>query len=270
VKQADRLRGPDDIDDDVEASSREPRLSVSVGRPIGSFAQVGFETRLSHQAWSDTDDTSSDFAVPHDTLVVAALGTFEVHAGGWDARASVERAERTDWEPWGPLDAGGEPTIDSAAGYWRWRAGVGRTFRPTALQAVTVEAEYLGGDDLDRFSQYEFSAVGGAQLPGFEGTGIHFDEAKIVDVTWALSLFGRLGIDVTVGAAQTRNALLSAVDLADIGFDSTHVGIGLGGTLPGPWRTIVRFDIGAPVSSPDYEDVVGRITGQVLFTKLLR
>lgn len=270
VKQADRLRGPLDTDDDVEAASREPRLSVGVGRPVGSLAQVGFETRLSHQAWSDTDDTSSDFAVPHDTLVVAAIGTFEVHAGGWDARASVERAERTEWEAWGPLDAAGDPTIRSASGYWRWRVGVGRTFRPTLLQSITLEAESMGGDDLDRFSQYEFSAFGGAQLPGFEGTGIHFDEANMVHLTWGLSLFGRLGIDVSVGAARTRNAQLSAADLAEIGFRSTHVGIGLGGTVPGPWRTIVRFDVGAPISSPDYDGIAGRATAQVLFTKLLR
>ena len=205
IRQADRLRRPADTDDDTEAASREPRLSVGIGRPVGPFAQIGFETRLSHQAWSDTDDTVPGFAVPNDTLVVAALGTFEVHAGGWDARAVVERAERTDWEPWGPLDAGGDPTIDSGSGYWRWRVGVGRTFRPTTLQSLTLEAEHLGGEDLDRFSQYEFSALGSPQLPGFEGTGIHFDEASIVHVTWGLSLFGKLGIDVTIGAAQTRN-----------------------------------------------------------------
>ena len=41
----------------------------------------------------------------------------------------------------------------------------------------------------------------------------------------------------------------------------------VGGTVPGPWATIVQFELGYAVHSDDYDSVEGDFTVQVLFLK---
>ena len=72
-----------------------------------------------------------------------------------------------------------------------------------------------------------------------------------------------------LGLGRTWNGQFPDAVLAMSGEDSDHVGLALTGNVPGPWSTIVRFDIGTVLSSSDYEDAESNLIAQVIVLKLL-
>jgi hypothetical protein len=273
IKRSDRYRIPESgIDEGQVVSARLPHVGLEVSGPAGRHGRVGASIVLRHESWGEADDTAADFVPPHDVLVTTLGLTGEVHGRGWDGRLSGSRGIREGWEPWGLVDASGHPPRESGetTDYWRWDASLSKTFSLTRLQTVDVQLQALGGSGLDRFSRYEFSAFGGERLPGFDGTGIHFDRAALVRLSWGVDILGALGLDLEVGFGRTWTDGLPADVEAEFGEGASHVGVALVGTVPGPWGTLVRFDIGTPVYSSDYADVEGDLVGQIVVLKLLR
>ena len=271
IKSRDDLRLPGVGDVDAESASvLEPRIKLVIGHALGPFAQVGFVADAGYQKWSRTKDTAPGFDPPRSNVATRVGGSLELHRRSLDGQAWFRRLERSGWGKWGPEDAAGKPTIASASGAWTWGGTVGGTWYPGKLQRAGIAAEWRDSSGTDRWDQYEFTALGGAQLPGFDGSHVHFDRAGIVRATYGFSVAGHFGVDLTAGWARTWDHLLPSNIAAAFGDSSDHVGVGLAGNLPGPKRTIVRFEVSTALRSSDFSDVEGDVVAQVLFLKLLR
>jgi hypothetical protein len=273
ISRRDRLRLPGgSIDDGEVVKVRTPSVELGLGVPVGRFGKLAVSAELEHATWTEDDDTAPGWEAPSDGFVSTVAVRGEYHRRGWDARARLERTHRFDWEPWGP-DGGTtapeyfEPGDDD---YWTWRAGVAHRWFLPRNQAFSVAVDTFGGSGLDRFSQLEFQGFGGADLSGFDGSGIHFDTAVVTRVGYGVDVGGVMGIELSVEAARVRNRELPDAVVDEHGEWSDQVGIGLEGTVPGPWGTIVAFDVGCAAWASDHEGVEGDLVAQVVFFKLLR
>ena len=133
-----------------------------------------------------------------------------------------------------------------------------------------MQLDYYGGSGLDRFSQFEFGSLAGPQVAGFSGSGIHFDEAAIAHLGWGVDIAGFFGLRVQADYARISNHELPAAELAAFGTGAAAAGLGVSGTVPGPWGTFVTFDVGWAAWSDDYEEAEGDVVAQVIFWKFLR
>lgn len=270
VKRRDRENVPGSgVDDEEIVRSRSPRVDLEISRPVGRHGRAAITLGVAHESWSKDDDTADDFVVPADTWVASLGGKAEIHRKGWDARFWVTRSERQDWEAWGRDTGSGPPPLQGDQGYWKWGTSVARSWHLGKMQSVGFDAHWVGGSGLDRFSQHEFAAFGGRRLPGFDGSGIHFDEAALLKLSWGADVAGVFGAQVEVGVGRTWNRQMPDAVEDEFGPDSDHVGIAFVGTVPGPWSTVIRFDVGAALHSSDHDDAEGNIVAQAVVLKLL-
>lgn len=271
VRRRDRNHLPGTgIDEGEIVRSRIPKVDVELSRPVGRHGRAALTLGVAHESWSDDDDTAADFVAPASGWVASVGAEGELHRQGWDARVWVTRSERQGWEAWGRDLGGGPPPLEEGAeGYWKYGASVAKSWPLGRLMSAGFDAQWLGGSGLDRFSQHEFAAFGGGRLPGFDGSGIHFDEAALVRMSWGVDIAGLFGAEIEIGAGRTWNRQLPALLEDEFGTDSDHLGIALVGTLPGPWRTLIRFDVGMALWSSDHEEAEGNIVAQAVVLKLL-
>ena len=132
---------------------------------------------------------------------------------------------------------------------------------PLASLDVRADAK---GTQIVLTGRLDAEGAGAIWKPAIAAAGKARGQALSVDLT-GVSLCDMAGAAFLLEMEAAHGA-----DLALIGSESNHVGLGIGGTLPGPWRTIVRCDIGVALVSSDYDGVPGQFTVQVVFTKLLK
>ena len=154
--------------------------------------------------------------------------------------------------------------------YWRWGARLSKDWLISSLQRLDMQLDYYGGSGLDRFSQYEFGGIAGPQVAGFSGSGIHFDQAAIAHLGWGVDIAGFFGLRLQADYAHFENEELPAAELATHGESGGAAGLGLSGTVPGPWGTFVTFELGYGLWADDYEEAEGEVVAQVVFWKFLR
>jgi hypothetical protein len=150
-----------------------------------------------------------------------------------------------------------EPLHDT---YDRWGAALFKEWYLTGFQKLRGEIDYLGGSDLDRFSQYQFSYFGDDRLWGFSGTGVRFDRGSIARAGYSFNVFEaiRFGLDV-------ETARVERIDSGE-GYRS-FTGVGLSGDLIGPWKTAIRLGFGYALAS-DIPDLEGSTEYAVWVLKL--
>lgn len=273
VGSRDRLRFPERGYEEVTAvSAISPDVDLALGIPVGKFGKMEIAGELEYAFWDETDDTDPSFVLPADGFVATLGVTGEIHRKGWDMAAWASRSWRDGWEAWGSPGRDGEPGTlgETPDAFWRWGGRLAGSWRVGRGRTIKTQLHYQSGDELDRFSQYEFSAFGGASVQGFSGSGIHFDESLVLKTSYGIDLFGVFGLDLSASYGIVRDRLRDELAVAAFGRESDALGVGVSGSFPGPWGTILQLDLEHAVHSDDFDDVEGNLVVQLLFFKLLR
>jgi len=221
--------------------SREGRLALFLGRPIGSFFKFELSYGLQWDGYGRSDDTADDFVVP-DSGWTSSYGV-DLSYSRWGYRLGVGATmnDRSRWSPWG-LPGNDEYSPDQQD-YSRWSAVMGKSWWLGRFSKVGVELEHLDGNDLDRFSKYDFSTFGRGRVAGYQGGLVTASTADGVHAVGGLNIAEALRVEGRVDAVW-------ATDEAT-GLDRELLaGVGFNGTVIGPWRTVVNFDVGVPVAGP--------------------
>ena len=234
-------RGGEEIEaEDVE--SLRPNMDLAIGRPFGSFFKLEFEYSVGFNNFSRADDTADDFVVPEDHVDHQFSLTGRYNRRGWRLRAGATQAIRSDWDFWG-LPGNTEFDQDQEE-YTKWSAGIGKTWHLPKFQKIGVEVEYAGGENLDRFSKYQFGFFGGLRVRGYQIDLIRAEEAVVAHLSYGVNVGDVFRVDLLGDAAWATDELT--------GLDNELLaGIGVAGTFLGPWGTIVNLDVGVPVAGPD-------------------
>ena len=237
----DELYRDGELSPDETVSSREALVTLYLGRPIGSFLKFDVSYGLQWDDFSRADDTAEEFVVPETTWTSALAVDLSYSRWGYRLGLAASANDRHSWDYWG-LPGNDEYSPDQQDYMW-WSAVLGKTWWPGRFGKVGLELEHLDGNDLDRFSKYDFSTFGRGRVAGYQGGLVTASTADGVHASGGLNIAEALRV-------EGRVDVVWATDEAT-GLDRELLaGVGLNGTVIGPWQTVVNFDVGVPVAGP--------------------
>lgn len=232
-------------DREIEGQAVEtlrPNIDVSIGRPLGQFGKLDFEYSLAWNKFTRADETAAEFVLPEDHLSHSFELEAKYNRSGYRFRASGSHTIRSDWEPWGlPGNPDFDPDKDE---FQRWGAGIAKTWHLPKFTKFGVELEYAGGDNLDRFSKYQFGYFSNFRVHGYSNDKIRAEEASAVHLSYGVNIADLFRLDL-VGDAAWATDEATALD------NELLAGVGVVGTFLGPWGTVVNMDVGVAVDGPD-------------------
>jgi hypothetical protein len=238
---------------------RPARLAVALVRPLSPRlrARIGYE--LGYTRLRRSDLTSPRFVEPVSPLVHALRLSLEGQRGPWTATAWWSPARRQRWRTWGWT---GDPEgTASQAGFQRFGASLERSFVLTPAALLRVEAAWMSGTGLDRFSRFGFDAFEN-RLRGYPSAGLRFDRGGVLRTAGAWNV-----------ARAVRLAAFADTALArDPGFGDalrSYSGVGAGLEAPLPWRALAAAEWGYGFQGRDRDGGRGthvfRITAYKIF-----
>jgi hypothetical protein len=223
-----------------EVEMRPASAAVKLGRPLGSFFRLGATYNVASFDFSRTKDTAEGFLTPSDHL----LHSFELEGrfsrGGYKLSFAGSVNRRSRWEPWGD----GEGFDPATREFLRWQARAAKSWHLPRFQRLGVELDYVGGQDLDRFSKYQFGFFGSTRVHGYRSGRVRAEESLGAHLTYGFGVGELLRID---GVLDTAWATDEEAGLRR----ELLAGVGLVGSFMGPFQTLMQIDLGFPVAGPE-------------------
>ena len=234
-------RGGEDPVDAEQVESSNGRVAFFLGRPLGNFLKLDFNYIASFRKFKEADDTDASFVLPEDTLTHTFQTELTYSRSGWRANAQASINQRSEWSFWGL--PGNDEFDPEQEDYLRWKASLAKTWWFPKFMQFSAQVEYMGGEDLDRFSKYDFGFFGDSNVAGYPGGLVRAEEG------WGT----HLSYGVNVGDAFKLELEGDAVWATDeaTGLESELLaGVGLEGSFIGPWSTLMNFELGQAVAGP--------------------
>jgi hypothetical protein len=216
-------------------TQRPAHFSAGVTRPLLWRLRARFDYELDYTAFERADTTATTFIVPPDALVHGLVVAVEGESGPWSARAWWNPARRQRWREWGSTDGISTTSFDEARAFQRFGVAAARTLALGSTVSSRIEAAWMDGADLDRFSRYSFGAFEN-RLHGYPTASIRYDRGGVARsvTSWA----GRgFRIDAFGDVAAVR----------DPGFGERlrgYPGVGAAVEAGGPLRTLWSVEWG--------------------------
>jgi hypothetical protein len=216
-------------------TQRPAHFSAGVTRPLLWRLRARFDYELDYTAFERADTTATTFIVPPDALVHGLVVAVEGESGPWSARAWWNPARRQRWREWGSTDGISTTSFDEARAFQRFGVAAARTLALGSTVSSRIEAAWMDGADLDRFSRYSFGAFEN-RLHGYPTASIRYDRGGVARsvTSWA----GRgFRIDAFADVAAVR----------DPGFGERlrgYPGVGAAVEAGGPLRTLWSVEWG--------------------------
>ncbi len=226
--------------EDVDVLS--PSVDLKIGRPFGSFFKLDLEYELEWLKFTRADDTAAEFVLPRDHFNHGFSLTGRYNRRGYRMRLGGSYNIRSEWREWGlPGNVDFDPDADT---FTRWGASVGKTWHFPNFLKLGAELEYLNGGRLDRFSKYQFGLFSDVTVHGYQSDRVKAEEVLAAHLTYGFELGQLFRLDL-VGDAAWATDRRSGLDQELLG------GVGVAGTVVGPWQTVVNLDVGVAVAGPD-------------------
>ena len=248
------IDGEEDKRQEIESS--RGRLTFYLGRPLGQFTKLDFSYGLALRTFKEADDTAEEFVLPEGKLTHSLQTELTFSRSGWRLNGKGSYHRRDDWQFWG-LPGNGDFDQEQED-YLRWQASVSKKFWMPKFMQLGIELEYLGGQDLDRFSKYDFGPFGDADVAGYRSGLVLAEEAKGLHINYGVNLGKLFQVEIEADALWATDER-SGLD------DELLAGIGFEGTVMGPWQTLVNFSIGKALAGPD-----DGVTARIVFLKLFK
>ena len=229
---------------------------LNLGYQFTPFQKVSLNYQLRYDHYAANDETAADFVVPVSTFTNGLTLAYEYRRGGYTLQATGALYRRASWERWGR-----EGDYDPAQqDYAKWSASLSKDFF-AGLHKFRLNLAYFGGHDLDRFSMYQFGLFDETRIHGVPTSGVRFPELAMARATYSLNLLELYRLDVFLDQALGR-------DPYDAAEWHPVTGLGVGFNLRGPFRTLVRGEIGKSFLPPVYSEA-GSYNAQITFFKPL-
>jgi hypothetical protein len=256
IPLSDTLYRDDREVEEEEIEARPASFSLKLGHPLGDFVKLNAEVDFLFNKYGTTDNTADDFVLPEDNVLTSAELSARFARGGYRANVAGSYSRRSKWDFWGRP---GNPDFDPEhEDFLRWSVVASKAWHFPPFQKVGVEVDYYGGSDLDRFSKYEFGFFGGTRVHGYQSNRVRATEAWAAHASYGFEIGEAFRLELLGDAAWATDE--------DTGLDNELLGgIGLNGTLIGPWQTVINLDLGVPVAGPD-----DGFVAYVVFLKLFK
>lgn len=237
-----------------EVESATGQVSLFLGRPLGNFTKLDFTYAARYDDYADADDTDPSFVIPESTLTHTFRTELSYNRAGWRFNLEGSFSQRSDWEFWGL--PGNTEFDQEQEDYLRWQVTLAKTFWLPKFRKIGVELEHLNGEDLDRFSSYDFGIFGDSSVGGYPSGLVRAEEASGIHLSYGISVGELFRVELEGDAVWASNEAT--------GLDNELLaGIGLEGTLTLPWQMLVNFEIGQALDGP-----ADSIAARIVFLKL--
>jgi hypothetical protein len=222
---------------DEEIKLQRQRLGAGAGTTVGAVRLL-LDVGIDRLDFGSTDNTAGAFVVPRDTWEWNARIEANASVRGATLAVSAEQGWRQHWAAWG-LDGREQPRPR----FQRYRASAVYEKSPFARAKLHLDAEVLVGRDLDRFSAFAPSRFAGPQLRGIASNRFLADRMAVIRAAFAVPVASRVRAEIGADFAWVHDPFS--------GYRARPVnGVGVSLSMPGPWRTLVQTDVGAPMATP--------------------
>jgi hypothetical protein len=231
--------------------------NAGMGFTLGEYAKITPGLQFAYYHYLQTNDTLDEFRSPSNHFDIAPTLELNYTRKGFALSGAISKHFRSKWRPWGLPDS--TDRLDPRKDYLLYQIGINKTFYPADLHKVGVSAMYLAGQDLDRFSSYQFFYLGDVSLAGFSGSGVRFERGSLLKTFYQFNVFDIIRVGGRVEFGRVQPFQTSEWD--------NHAGIGADGTVFGPWDSLVSFDLGFAAYS-DIPAIEKKFTLSIMLLKL--
>ncbi len=159
---------------------------LNLGWQYTPFQKATLQYQLRFDGFVRDRTTSESFVVPSSTTTNGIGGAWEYKRGGYSVAANGAWFARSSWKPWGPADA---LEVDPPRTYAKYAAHVSRDLYVNVFQKIHLNGSYFGGQDLDRFSRYQFGLFDDTRIHGVPASGVRFDRVAMARGSYSLNIF---------------------------------------------------------------------------------
>ncbi len=224
------------------------QFQVNLGHPLGPYlkANLGIFTK-----WDDYQrdkDTGPSFVTPVDTFTDGAELKLIGNISGFSAIASGSYFRRRRWEFWGdPATSEFDPKQKQ---YWKYSLSLAKDRYFSGFRKLHLGLSYQSGENLDRFSKYEFGTFSGNPVRGYKSGSLRTESAFVGNVSYGLNIEDIIRFEAFYDQALVKDKLS--------GFNNTYFsGAGLLASFNGPWQnSLLRAEVGTPVVSHGVHGIV--------------
>jgi hypothetical protein len=219
-------------------TQRPLHLSAGVAHSVFGQARVRFDYELDYTNFDRADTTAATFVVPADAVVHGFMSVLEMERGPWSFRGWWNPAIRQNWEPWGESPSTSlraSQSVEASRTFTRYGTLVARTLALNRVVAARLEAAWMAGRDLDRFSRYSFDAFEN-RLHGYPTASVRYDHGAVVRTVTSWT-----------GRGWRVDGFGDAAFVRDPGFDDdvrAYPGVGAAVEVAGPLRTLWSVEWG--------------------------
>jgi hypothetical protein len=241
-------------------AERVRHIPASTGLNLGfqatAFQKLVGHYELKYDAYSRDPKTAADFAPPSSAATEGAGLSYEYRRGGYSVIGNATRYRRTAAAPWGP--AGDRESAPLS--YTKYDLGASKDFVFNTFHTIHLNGAYFGGDQLDRFSMYQFGLFDSTRMHGVP-SAVRFADLAMFRGSYSFNLFNQYRVDLFVDHARGRG-VASGEPWVPV------TGLGLGLNLRTPRNTILRVDLGRSFLPESYR-AAGSTVLQVMLLKPL-
>ena len=223
-----------------ELKTMTQNIYTSLGYRVTQFSNLKLSLDGKYLNFKTTDKTNDNFKKPKSHFDWGYGLSYEYSRRGWQFAGEYEGHKRSSWEDWGYGYS--EEIIDKDKDYLLWDVSFGKTFYLPKFQKIGVSLAYLDGKDLDRFSKYRFTYMGSKSLSGFTGSGIRFDKGYVARTLYAFDIAKVVRFSASLDYGKIKQ------NKDDENWQN-HTGLGVSGTISGPWGTVCSLDVGWAIRS---------------------
>jgi hypothetical protein len=232
---------------------------LNLGWQYTPFQKATLQYQLRFDGYVRDRTTSETFVTPSSTTTNGVGGAWEYKRGGYSLAANATWFARSQWRPWGPSES---LALDPPRTYMKYAVHLSRDFFLDIVQKVHLNGSYFGGNDLDRFSRYQFGLFDDTRIHGVPASGVRFDRLGMIRGSYSLNIFEQYRLDLFAEQAWGEDRAIDQSWRA-------LTGLGAAVNVRAPWNTILRADVGKSLLPGPYRDV-GSVVVQVMLLKPLK
>ena len=240
IRGTDALFVGDEEDTSQRVKSRSFAAAFKAGIPLARHLKLTGTLTESHRDYApDEEETSPDFVIPSDHWLTRVEGQLVWDWRGWALTGRFGWNKRSTWDPWGY--AGNTDYAPDKDTYTTWGAELQKDFHLPRFQRIRTSVGYVGSDNTDRFSKYQFGFFGSTSLRGYRSGALRAEEAITSKFAYGYVIGSAFRLEVIYEDARVKDPAA--------GLDWAYFsGAGISGEFVGPWATLVKVDAGTPVS----------------------
>jgi hypothetical protein len=236
---------------------RPSRLSLGASRPLGARARLRLSYELEHNALGPSELAAPDFVTPGSPLAHGLRAEVELRRGPWTASVSGSAFRRTRWDAWGR--GTDELSPAAAAGYERYAVALSRSLVLSPHATGRLEASWMAGHDLDRFSRYAIDSFLN-RLRGYPAGSLRYDRGLLL----------RAQASAALGPGLRANVFADGGFLHDPGYGpglKPYPGVALGLEIALPRGALLTAEGGVAFQGRDRDGRQGTRSLQITAVK---